>query len=587
MKQNPGEGASRSLRARRTQPSLAGVTLPTTPVITPQSRNGVPQQTAKKRPARRAMWKLLSLGLLLTLLYLTLYPLFAGAILDHQPAMQALQGAFPWLKHLYWTTWTPAAHTINHIAFFNLHTPAGFANLLLVWLALSFAILLLAAQVGRKVAREHLIPADTRMLFWTIMSLTALLSLIFLFAPAVLWPQVFLYGLYGRMVTAYHVNPYAASHAIVPANLLYNVISSRLVGPAPYGPVWMDLTLPVTLLARDSVANLLIGFRLFGLLVHLANTLLLWQILGRLRPERRIVGTLLYAWNPVVLLLGVAEMHYDLVVILFILLASYFYLRRAFLLGWVCLLLAVLMNALCLLLLPLYLRALWKESRVMQGGSRALWWLLLAGLSAIIVTLAYYPFWPGWGASGLGAQLRQVFAPAAALNSLDAAIQHLHIASPAAIAWIAAPLTWTILAAIAAGSLLLLGIWLVENLELFLLFACWVLLVVFMLSPQVWPWGVLLPLALAISTGSTRTTLLAFLLAIGAALSYYFWLWQDIWAGLALATIGLPLVIWGWTLFFASTWRMTRGSNSGQVAAVRPSGGPRLSRPSWPAPGRK
>jgi len=592
MKQNPDESASRSLRARRTQPALVGVTLPTTPLVTPQPRNGapLPRPTAKKRLARRAIWRLLILGLLLALLYLMLYPLFAGAILDHEPAKRILLGAFPWLRRLYWTAWTPAVHAISHLTFFNLNAPGGFANLLLVGLALAFVLLLMAAQVGRRAAREHLSNEDASRLLWTIMLLTALLSMIFLFAPAVMWPQVFLYGLYGRMVTVFHVNPYAPSHVILPTNLLYSVISTGQVGPAPYGPVWLDLTLPVTLLARDSAVNLLMGFRLFGLLVHLANTLLLWQILGRLRAERRIAGTLLYAWNPVVLLLGIAEMHNELVVILFILLASYFYLRKAFLLGWVCLLLATLMNPLCLVLLPLFLPILWKETRGMRGGQRALWWLLLIGLSAIMVSLAYYPYWPGRGMAEITTQLNLVFAPNTAINSLDAAILHLHLNAPV-IAWIAKPLTWNILAAMVAGSLLLLGVWLVENLELALLFASWVVLAFFALSPQSWPWGVLLPLTLAICSSSTRTILLAFLLAMGAALSYYFWLGQDVWVSHALVTIGLSLVIWGWWLFFTSTWRMTRGGNSGQVPTVKAPGGPRFSRPSWPGrptwPGRR
>ncbi len=590
MKQNPGESVSRSLRARGTHPALIGVTLPTTPVTTPQLRNGTPQFVARKHLSRGVLWKLITLGLLLSLLSLAFYPLFAGAISGHEAAKQVLPGLFPWLTRLFWTAWPPAARAINYVAIFNLSTPMGYANLLLAGLALAFALQLLAARVGRKAARERLAPRDASRVFWTILPLTALLSVIFLFAPAVMWPQVFLYGLYGRMVTVFHVNPYGPSHLILPGNLLYSVITTWQVGPAPYGPLWLDLTLPVTLLARDSVANLLIGFRLFGVLVHLANTFLLWQILGRLRAERRIAGTLLYAWNPVVLLLGIAEMHYELVVILFILLASYFYMRRAFLLGWVCVLLAALMSPLCLLLLPLFFPVLWKETRGMQGGQRALWWLLLIGLSLIIAGLAYYPYWPGQGAALITTQLRQVFNPDTAINSLDAAIQHLRL-NARAIAWLAAPLTWNILAAIVAGSILLLGIWLVDNLELSLLFAGWVLLAMFALSPQNWPWGVLLPLTLAICSSSARTVLLAFLLTTGAALSYVFWLGQDVWAGQALVTIGLPLVIWGWGFFFTSTWHMTRGGNPAPVPAVKTAGGPRLSHPSWPGrptwPGRR
>lgn len=581
MTQNPGERPSRSLRERRTQPALVGMTLPTTPVTTPQLRNGTPQQAAKKHSARSAIWKLITLGLLLSLLSVALYPLFMGAFLDHQAAKQALTGLFPWVTQLSWTAWSPLTSALNHLAFFNLNTPAGFANLLFVGLALAFVLQSLAARVGRKAGQERLTQHDSRGLLWTIFSLTALLSVIFLFAPAVELPQVFLYGLYGRMVTILHVNPYALSHTILPGNLLYSIIATSHVGPAPYGPLWLDLTLPVTLLARDSVANLLFDFRLFALLVHLANTLLIWQILGRLRAERRVAGTLLYAWNPIILLLGIAEMHYELVMILCILLASYFYLRRAFLLGWVSLLLAALMNPLCLLLLPLFFPVLWRETRAMRQGQRALWWLLLIALSLVIAMLAYYPYWPGQGITIITTQLRQAFFPTSSINSLSAAIQHLRLSVPA-IAWIGTPLTWNILTAIVAGSLLLLGMWLVDKLELALFFAAWVMLAIFALSPQSWPWGILLPLTLAICASSSRAILLTYLLTFGAALSYLFWSGQSAWAGQALVTIGLPLVIWGWGFFFTSTWHMTHRVNSGPVQAVKSANRPRLSRPSWP-----
>src|SRR5947209_1106855 len=201
MKQNRGESASRSLRERRTQPALVGVTLPTTPVTTPQLRNGAPQPVVKKDSTRGTIWKLITLGLLLSLLSVALYPLFMGALPDHQAAKQALTGLFPWVTHLSWTVWPPATRALNHLAFFNLDTPAGFANLLFIGLMLAFALQAIAARVGRKAAQERLAQRDTSRLFWTIFPLTALLSVIFLFVPAVEWPQVFLYGLYGRMVT--------------------------------------------------------------------------------------------------------------------------------------------------------------------------------------------------------------------------------------------------------------------------------------------------------------------------------------------------------------------------------------------------
>jgi len=594
MNQYPGYSPSRSLRARRTQPALPGITSPTTPIMTQvqlSQRTDLPQPTSKKRPVRRAQWRLLLLGLLLVLLYLALYPLFAGAALNRAYARPLLMDAFPWLSHFYWTAWTPVARGLNHIAPFN--TSTAYANLLLVFLAIAFGILLIAARVASRVARERISPGEMRLLFCIILLLAALFSLIFLFAPAIISQDAFLYALYGRMVTVYHVNPYVTVPGTLPANLLHNLVPQS-VGPASYGPLWIDTTLAVVIPARDSVANILIDFRLLALAAHLANAFLIWHILARLRPEARIAGTLLYAWNPVVLLLGIAEMHYDLFVILFILLAAFFYQRKAFLLGWVCLLLATLMNALVLLLLLLFMRALWKESRAMLGGHRFLWWVSILGLSAVIVVLAYYPYWRGWGLAGVEKQIRSAFVPDMVLNSLDAAVIHLRVwstGSPAAIAWIASPLTWSIIAAVVIAILLLLGLWLVENLEFALLFGSWIYLAALVLSPLYQPWFILLPLTLAICSANTRTTLLALLLAAGALLSYYFSLWPQPWVSQALVNIGPPLLIWGWTLFFTSTWRMTHAQNSEQVPAVKSSPRfsrpPWLSRPSWPSARRR
>ena len=90
------------------------------------------------------------------------------------------------------------------------------------------------------------------------------------------------------------------------------------------------------------------------------------------------------------------------------------------------------------------------------------------------------------------------------------------------------------------------------------------------------------PLGLALCSANGRTIVLAMLLTTGALGSWYFWLWQPVWSGLALLTVGFPLLIWGWLLFFWATWMMTR------PAEPQPAGNPRPrrssshpSRPSW------
>src|SRR5258708_2270689 len=551
MQGDPRNYTPRSLRGRRTQPALPGVTLPTAPIVVQSQHDAaLPQPPVKKRPpyARRAALKLLGLGALLAVVYLAMYPLLAGAVVDNGAVEQALYGVFPWLPRLFWTAWASfLVKGLNHISLFSLGTgkgASGYANLLLVLLALAFVLVLIAARIGGRVARERLSTNGRRLLLWTIFALTGMMGIIFVFAPAVMSRDLFLY--------------------------------------AAYGPLWIDLTLPVVGIARESVANMMIGFRLVGLVAHLANAALIWAILAKLKPEIRISGTLMYAWNPLVLLVGVSEMHYEIVVVFFVLLAGLFFQRKSLLPGWICFLLGALINILAVLLLPLFLRLIWKEARVMRRWRRVLWWLALIVLSGVVVFLAYAPYWRGRSLAGIASGMQQVFLQDSAVNSLDAAIIHLPTGFPPFLSSIVLPHHWMILVAVIVGCLLLLGTWLTDTLEFVLLFSSWIFLALVVFLPVNRPWYILLPLALAISSGNFRTTLLALLLAMGAALEYYFGLLHPVWPGQGLMTIGLPLLIWGWMLFFTSTWHMTRSDDSAQSPA-EPVKGPSFSRPSRPS----
>ncbi len=594
MRQRP-DSRDRSLyqaRSGRTEPALPGATSPTASIAARSQQYPVePLTPAKKRLnyGRRALLTLLGLGVLLELLLLATYPLLSAVSARTDAAKQALLGLFPWLPHLYWTAAFPfLVELLSHVPLLALThagpgTESGNANLLLLLLVLAFVITLIAGQVGRRMHIERLSRGNMRALFGTIIVLTGVFGVTCYFAPAILSQGMFLYGIYGHLVTVYHVNPYVVSLSAFPHELLQKGIVNGTQSVTAPGPVWIDLSIPVVLLARDSVANILLLLRGIGLASHIINTVLIWAILAKLKPETRISAALLYGWNPLVLLLSINGMHLDVVVVLFILLAILFFQRKSPILGWVLLLLAVLINMLTLLLLPLFFCLLLKEAHSMPSKRRAFWWLSVAGVSALVVILAYAPYWSGWGIAGLLTYMQQVFWQNNAINSLDAAFINLPVTLPPVLSWLAAPHHWAIFAAVTVGALLLLGCWLADTVELVVLFSSWVFLVLLALMPAYWPWYALLPLALALSSASGRTILLAMLLAAGALLSTYFWLWQPPWSGQALVTIGLPLLAWGWILFFATTWEMTRANASQPEAQGTKPGRRGLSRPSRPS----
>jgi hypothetical protein len=70
-------------------------------------------------------------------------------------------------------------------------------------------------------------------------------------------------------------------------------------------PLIGALTFGITLLVFPKLFNHEMQINLvtsLTLLVHLINCLLVWMILSRLAPTRRLGGTILYAWNPLILI---------------------------------------------------------------------------------------------------------------------------------------------------------------------------------------------------------------------------------------------------------------------------------------------
>ncbi len=183
--------------------------------------------------------------------------------------------------------------------------------------------------------------------------------------------------------------------------------------------------------------------------------------------------------------------------------------------------------------------------------------------------------------------MRHVFLQDDAINSLDAALIKLPVTVPPVFAWLVVPHHWTIIAAVITGSLLLLGCWLADTVELVVLFSSWVSLALLALMPTYWPWYALVPLALSLCSVGGRTILLAMLLTAGALLSCYFLLLQPPWPAQSLVTIGLPVLAWGWILFFSTTWEMTHAREPLPEPAQGAKPARRgLSRPSWPRRGR-
>lgn len=567
------------IHTRRTQPALPGVNLPTAPIAVVQGRLYTPIPPTRNLRTSKGIVSILFqvclLAVVLEIIFLALYPLFAHALFPstaNDPVQHALLTLLPWLPRLYWSNALPAVPQLLAQSSWPGGGIAGNSNLQLLLLSLACLCVLLTTIIGNRAAQARLSSTHGRALFWTILLCTGLFGVTLLVAPFglnVFTQDTLLYGLYGRMLVFYHVNPYVIAPLHSPAlsqhDPLLTVLDPKLTGNvAPYGPVWLDFTLLVTMLTRGTITNVLLGFRMVGLIAHLVNVGLIWVILTRLKPETRVAATLLYAWNPFVLLFSIPLMHFDVVMVMLLLLAVLFYQRNSLTLSWVFVLLASLVNLFCLLLLPIFFRFMIRESRILRSGGRVFLWISTIGISVLVVALAYAPYWQLWGIGGLLSNIHHTFLQDTAVNSLDAALLHLPIQLPTPIQWIVAEHHWSAFSLAIVGLFILFGVWLADTLELALAFNTWVLLILIILLPASWPVSLLAPLALALCSANRRTIIVAVLLSFCTFFGYYYWQWSLPWLGQGLVTIGVPLLLWGWVLFFTSTWQMTHANEPEQ-----------------------
>jgi hypothetical protein len=593
MQQYPKRRKRAMPHAQKALPTLPDAAMPMTPA--PGVQGYVRTFYATSKPGNvLSVLLLICIGFLLEGFLLALLLALASPSSMADATQKAVPGLLPVLMACYHLPLIqPLSSLLRTIAWLNPSTSMGRANSALALLTLIMMLLLLAARVSARMMRgkgDDYPPVERPALFWLILLPAIVFGVTMVCAPApggLLSQDMLWYGLYGRMIVLYHVNPYTATHVMFSYDTLYTLISdlhlpAGLPATSPrgtYGPVWLDVCLLVALFAQDTIAHIIYGFRMIGLVAHILNSILLWMLLAKWKPELRVSTVLLYAWNPVILLLGVAQMHAQIVVTLFVLLATFFFLRSSILLGWIFVVLSVLICPFYLLLLPLFLRLLVSKPYHLIPVRRLLWWTVVCLLTTLVLLLAYAPYWQDWGIAGLVTQMQGLFIQHYALNSLDATFLAILPHSSTTILWMVTPQNWSLLVLGIAGALLLFGYWITDTPQLVALCGSGILLILVILQPVYWPWYVIVPFALALCSMNRSNILLATLLVIGAAIACYCWLWLPVWPRQALFTIGMPLIIAGWAMFLSATWRLTRAKMPEEKRTRPRLKG--LSRPAW------
>ncbi|HLH61642.1 MAG TPA: hypothetical protein VKV20_08165 [Ktedonobacteraceae bacterium] len=215
---------------------------------------------------------------------------------------------------------------LNHLhAFANLQAQLGGDTVaFLILLAVAFIIYGLCALLVSLRAPENKNNRWLLLVWFT----TLVAGLLLMLEGASLSHDVFVYTGYGRLMLVYHVNPYFVPPDQFPHDPLYH-LNGWTNSTAAYGPLWLLVCAVSELFGGTDPIRYVLFFCSLGLAAHLVNTLLVTNILRAMGRSRRTVllGTLLYAWNPLVLFEASNGGHNDIFMITFILLGILFAVR--------------------------------------------------------------------------------------------------------------------------------------------------------------------------------------------------------------------------------------------------------------------
>ncbi len=224
----------------------------------------------------------------------------------------------------------------------------------------------------------------------------AIIAVIFVAVIPFTCSDVFYYLGIGRINSEYGQNPYYTTikdfvdagdnsqYLVQDSVLAQGYINDWADSTVVYGPIW---TLICNIVARLSFGNIDIGllvFKLINVIVHIFNCYLIYKI------TNKKIFALIYGLNPFVLIEGIACVHNDLFVVLFILLTLYFLLKRKNLIvSLVFLALATTIKYFPILLLPFIIIYYFRKEKPLKRFVKCIQYGLIFAVFMLIPYLLY------------------------------------------------------------------------------------------------------------------------------------------------------------------------------------------------------
>lgn len=215
----------------------------------------------------------------------------------------------------------------------------------------------------------------------------------FVFSLLAIYPpggwDLFLYISQGRIYTEHHLNPFIVPPQDAPTDAFFPY-SSWWPYPSTYGPAWQMIASLVSIIGGQNLWLSMLLFKIAVSVFFIGSAVLVHLILDRHRPEARLLGVFLLAWNPLVLFETAGNGHNDIVMVFFALLALYYLAQRRHLWSIPLLTISALVKYSSGLLLPGVLLSLIATGKDLK--QKVIWSLGGLALAGIALGLFTRPF---------------------------------------------------------------------------------------------------------------------------------------------------------------------------------------------------
>ncbi len=219
--------------------------------------------------------------------------------------------------------------------------------------------------------KKHLTTEDvSKKIFTSAIYFFVIFQLLLILIPPIGSADVYNYIFTTKVLTYYQQSPYLVPEGFFNNDPLIDLTFTRAhnVGLI-YGPLWLLFYIIPSLLS-NLASNLwlsVVFFKLMAIIFNIGSAYLIFKILEITKEKYKYTGTILYMFNPFLLFEAANNGHNDILMIFFILLSLFAWLKNKYYLGLIFLILSSLIKITSIVLLPIFVLIVANNKKLLKN----------------------------------------------------------------------------------------------------------------------------------------------------------------------------------------------------------------------------